>query len=59
MYEGLNRKKCKVSGFNEQKYNIGESGLVIQTINELVNYLGLKGEDIGVITPYSAQVDLI
>lgn len=54
MHEGLSEKVPKVGGLSESKYNAGETDLVIQTINELTNDLGLKGEDIGVITPYNA-----
>ena len=59
MHEGLSEKVPKVGGFSESKYNIGETDLVITVINELTNELGLQGSDIGVISPYNAQVNLI
>ena len=59
MHEGLSEKVPKVGGPSESKYNDGEADLVIHTINELINDLGLKPPDIGVITPYSAQVNQI
>lgn len=59
MHEGLSEKVPKVGGLSESKYNIGETDLVITVINELTNELGLKGSDIGVISPYNAQVNLI
>ena len=37
---------------------MGETDLVISILNELFE-MGLKEEDIGVITPYSAQVSEI
>lgn len=40
------------------KYNIGEAGLVKLTVNKLKR-LGMKDDDIGVITPYRAQVNII
>jgi len=40
------------------KYSPGEAGLVKQTITAL-RKIGLKGQDIGVITPYRAQVNLL
>ena len=43
----------------ESKSNDGEADLVIQVITELSNDLGIQYGDIGVITPYSAQVNLI
>ena len=40
------------------KYNIGEADLVYVVVKELFQK-GVKYEDIGIITPYNAQVDLI
>lgn len=45
-------------GRNESKYNFGEVDLVIQMIKELME-AGLPEKEIGVITPYSAQVSEI
>jgi len=53
MYEGIDEESE-----NESKYNIGECDLVIQTLKELLS-LGIQRSDIGVITPYNAQVNLI
>ena len=39
MHEGLSEKVPKVGGLSESKYNIGETDLVIQTINGLTNDL--------------------
>lgn len=47
------------SGLAESKSNEGEADLVIQTVQELIGDLGLKSSDIGVISPYNAQVNLI
>lgn len=43
---------------NESKYNFGECDLVIQVLKELLS-LGVRKSDIGVITPYNAQVNQI
>ena len=59
MHEGMSEKVPKVGGVSESKYNNGEADLVIQTILEFQNDLGLRGSNIGVITPYNAQVNLI
>ena len=40
------------------KFNKGEAGLVKQTVRKLEN-LGVRGDDIGVVTPYKAQVNII
>lgn len=53
MYEGVD-----VQSDNESKYNNGECDLVLQVIKELLDN-GVRAEDIGVITPYNAQVNLI
>lgn len=43
----------------ESKSNEGEADLVLQTVQELMGDLGLKSQDIGIISPYNAQVNLI
>jgi ATP-dependent RNA/DNA helicase IGHMBP2 len=45
----------------QSKFNVGESDLVLVLIKELKQIYAstLKNEDIGVITPYNAQVELI
>ncbi|KAI9007107.1 P-loop containing nucleoside triphosphate hydrolase protein [Gaertneriomyces semiglobifer] len=43
---------------NDSKYNEGEAELVCRYLSLLCD-AGLKPEDIGVITPYNGQVDLI
>ena len=48
MYEGIDEQSE-----NESKYNYGECDLVIQLLKELIE-LGVKKQDIGVITPYNA-----
>jgi len=50
---------ASTSGLAESKSNEGEADLVMQTIQELINDVGLKSQDIGVISPYSAQVNLV
>lgn len=55
MHEQVEEDKA---GLKESKYNLGETDLVIATLKELFE-IGLKEEDIGVITPYSAQVSEI
>lgn len=59
MSEEMESRIPKVGGISESKHNNGEADLVIQTILELQNDLGLTGDDIGVISPYNAQVNLI
>ena len=54
MYEGIETEV----GVNESKYNFGEVDLVIHVMKELFEY-GLNESQIGVITPYSAQVSEI
>ena len=54
MYEAVDQEV----GRNESKYNYGEIDLVIQMIKELIE-AGLPEREIGVITPYSAQVSEI
>lgn len=46
------------SDLTKSKYNIGEADLVKIVYEELKNH-GLKGEQIGIITPYNAQVNFI
>ena len=45
----------------QSKFNIGEADLVLMLIKEIKLLYGnkIKNEDIGVITPYNAQVELI
>ncbi|CAD8050183.1 unnamed protein product [Paramecium sonneborni] len=43
---------------NKSKYNTGEAGLV-QIISEELISLGVQKQDIGIITPYNAQVQLL
>jgi superfamily I DNA and/or RNA helicase len=43
---------------NKSKFNEGEAGLVRVVVEELGD-LGIENDDIGVITPYSAQVQSI
>lgn len=43
---------------SESKLNEGEADVVVKYVHELVEY-GVKPEDIGVITPYNAQVNLL
>ncbi|CAK71325.1 unnamed protein product (macronuclear) [Paramecium tetraurelia] len=43
---------------NKSKYNVGEAGLVQIISEELIN-LGVQKQDIGIITPYNAQVQLL
>lgn len=63
MHEAVEDKEQKLKGngsLSESKYNEGEADLVIQTILELKNEVGLlNGLNIGVISPYNAQVNLI
>lgn len=63
MHEAVEDKEQKLKGngsLSESKYNEGEADLVIQTILELKNEVGLSnGLNIGVISPYNAQVNLI
>ena len=54
MYEAVEQDV----GLTESKYNFGEVDLVIQMIKELID-IGMREADIGVITPYSAQVSEI
>ena len=54
MYEGIETEV----GVNESKYNFGEVDLVIHVMKELFE-IGLNESQIGVITPYSAQVSEI
>ena len=54
MYEAVDQEVGK----NESKYNVGEVDLVIQMIKELMS-VNLQEKEIGVITPYSAQVSEI
>ena len=49
MYEAVEQNVGK----NESKFNVGEVDLVVQMIKELLES-GVKEEDVGVITPYSA-----
>jgi superfamily I DNA and/or RNA helicase len=53
MYEGVDEESE-----NESKYNNGECDLVVLMIKELLD-LGIQMKDIGVISPYNAQVNLI
>ena len=53
MYEGIDEELEQ-----DSKYNNGECDLVIQVLKELISY-GVQKSDIGVITPYNAQVNLI
>lgn len=43
------------SGISESKTNVGEADIAIQIIKELMSQ-GVSQENIGVISPYSAQV---
>ena len=54
MYEAVDQEVGK----NESKYNFGEVDLVVQMIKELLA-TSLPEREIGVITPYSAQVSEI
>ena len=54
MYEAVDQEVGK----NESKYNFGEVDLVVQMIKELLA-ASLPEREIGVITPYSAQVSEI
>jgi len=54
MYEAVDKE----IGQNESKYNLGEADLVLQIIKELLA-AEVREKDIGVITPYSAQVSEI
>ena len=58
MHEGVN-EKTPSSVVSESKFNPGEADLVIQTIKDLMVDLKLKSQDIGVISPYNAQVNLV
>ena len=40
------------------RYNEGEAGIVISHVNSLIS-LGLRAEDLAVITPYNGQVELL
>ncbi|KAK1745169.1 DNA helicase [Skeletonema marinoi] len=40
------------------RYNEGEAGIVISHVNSLIS-LGLRAQDIAVITPYNGQVELL
>ena len=53
MYEEVDAESI-----SESKYNYGEADLVLQMVNEL-REAGLLEEAIGVISPYSAQVNEI
>ena len=53
MHEGIDKESD-----HESKYNNGEADLVIQVLLELKEE-HLKPSDIGVISPYNAQVNLI
>jgi len=53
MYEAIDE-----DSENDSKYNNGECDLVVQVLKELISY-GVQKSDIGVITPYNAQVNLI
>lgn len=44
------------SGISESKSNVGEADLVLQMIKELTS-MSIKEDSIGVISPYSAQVN--
>jgi len=59
MHEGMETKQPKLGGVSESKFNEGEADLVVIMVKELINDLGLKVADIGVISPYNAQVNLI
>ena len=54
MYEAVDEEV----GMNESKYNYGEVDIVIQMIKELLA-INMPENEIGVITPYSAQVSEI
>ena len=54
MFEGIETEV----GVNESKYNFGEVDLVLNVMKELFE-IGLNESQIGVITPYSAQVSEI
>lgn len=53
-----NQKKSIVTQMNSSKANKGEGDLVLILFKELLEQ-GVKACDIGIITPYNAQVDLI
>lgn len=53
------RKKASLSQLSESKYNDGEADLVMQVLIELHEELALSLPDIGIISPYSAQVNLL
>lgn len=53
MYEEIDAESV-----NESKYNFGECDLVLSVVNEL-RAAGLGEDSIGVISPYSAQVNEI
>jgi superfamily I DNA and/or RNA helicase len=39
---------------SESKYNNGEADLVVEVLRELLEEMGLKTGDVGVISPYNA-----
>ena len=46
-------------GEGQSKFNVGEADIVRVIMNELIQEYRLEPQDIGIITPYNAQVDLI
>ena len=58
MSEGMDEKNPR-NGISESKYNNGEADLVIQSVIEMQTDLGLSADNIGIISPYNAQVNLI
>ena len=46
-------------GENESKSNEGESKVVLSLVTKLIAEVGLLPSDIGIISPYNAQVDLL
>lgn len=46
-------------GENESKSNEGEAKVVLSLVTKLITEVGLLPSDIGIISPYNAQVDLL
>jgi len=50
-----------VGGVNDSKLNEGEADVVVTIVNKLLsaNGTGLQPSDVGIISPYNAQVDTL